>query len=508
VSDDLSGYIKAELAKKTSDSEIISFLSDKGWSVGEIHNALSVHRGEKTRAAHKTFKKFVLWEIPLWFSFFMVVFCSAVAAGTVILIGKENIYSYVLTDPEATHENNYLTYGEQPSLSDPDYFGKVRQQFIDEKIDFIEANLDTMKLFVYEDGQPSIEVPILAKGKDGAWWETPAGLYKVESKERNHYSSFGNVYQPWSMRFQGNFYIHGWPYYKDGTPVSSQFSGGCIRLSDESAKRVYDSVKTGTPVLVYERYFAPDSFVYKEKKPAVSAQNYLAADLRNNFVFVEKDAEALLPIASITKLISALVTTEHYNLDSTLTINEDMIIKTSKPRLKPGMNLGIYELLKLMLVESSNEAALALAEYRGEKSFVSLMNEKARALGLTHTFFVDSYGGGDENVSSAEELFSLAKYLYNNRSFILALTADKLARSPYEAAKFKDIANFNYFASRADFLGGKKGQTTAAHETMVALFEVEISGEKRPIAIIVLQSEDSDGDVEKILQYIKNRFRE
>ncbi|PIP46640.1 MAG: hypothetical protein COX15_00070, partial [Candidatus Colwellbacteria bacterium CG23_combo_of_CG06-09_8_20_14_all_42_19] len=83
----------------------------------------------------------------------------------------------------------------------------------------------------YEKGVFVNEFAILSKGKEGSWWETPAGLYKVQSKEKEHFSSFGRVYQPWSMAFQGNFFIHGWPYYPGGRAVESTYSGGCIRLA-------------------------------------------------------------------------------------------------------------------------------------------------------------------------------------------------------------------------------------------------------------------------------------
>jgi len=93
---------------------------------------------------------------------------------------------------------------------------------------------------------------------------------------------------PFSMQFEGNFFIHGWPYYPDGTSVGSSYSGGCIRLSNEDAKDLYNKIKIGTPVLVLEKDFEKDTFSYQYKKPVISANNYLIADLKSNFVFLEK----------------------------------------------------------------------------------------------------------------------------------------------------------------------------------------------------------------------------
>jgi hypothetical protein len=116
----------------------------------------------------------------------------------------------------------------------------------------IAADLSEMKLYLFEDGHATITVPILSKGKRGSRWETPTGLYKIQTKEENHFSSLGAVYMPKSMQFFGNFFIHGWPYYPDGTPVPEGYSGGCIRLSTEDATRVYDFASRETPLFIWE----------------------------------------------------------------------------------------------------------------------------------------------------------------------------------------------------------------------------------------------------------------
>src|SRR3989344_7276539 len=122
--------------------------------------------------------------------------------------------------------------------------------YIARKESFIEIDLSQMKVSLYKEGGLLKTLPVLSKGRDGSWWETPTGNYKILSKEQNHFSSIGNVWMPWSMQFYGNFFIHGWPYYEDGTPVSSTYSGGCIRLETTDAERLYPLVSTGTPVIV------------------------------------------------------------------------------------------------------------------------------------------------------------------------------------------------------------------------------------------------------------------
>ncbi|MBI2514699.1 L,D-transpeptidase family protein [Candidatus Wolfebacteria bacterium] len=419
---------------------------------------------------------------------------------------KNTVYDYQLNIPEIGPGLLVDEYGSQPALSNPTFFSKVRANFTEQKANFIEADLSGMKLRLYENGEVIKEVPILSKGKEGSWWETPAGLYKIESKEKNHFSSFGKVYQPWSLQFQGNFFIHGWPYYPDGRPVRGDYSGGCIRLSSEDAKAVFDAVKLGTPVLVYEKDFSEsDGFEYQRKPPDVTARNVFIADLKNNYVFFKKEENEVRPIASLAKLLTALVAAEYINLDKEITIKPNMIIPTSKPRLTAGESVRAFDLLYPLLLESSNEAAEAFTSYLGRNRFIEIMNKKAKSLGMENARLVDPAGREDENAGTAQDLFNLAKYLYANRSFVLKITTGKLNYSAYGSPSFTGLQNFNPLHDREDFIGGKIGKTTAAGETLLEIFEMEIQNTKRPIAVVLLGSENSEADAQKILDYIKNK---
>lgn len=407
-----------------------------------------------------------------------------------------------------------LQSGSWPALANADFFGQVRTDFINQKKSFIEADLTAMQVTIYQDGEIVKQVPILTKGRPGSWWETPAGLYQIQTKEKSHFSTFGYVYQPWSMAFQGNFFIHGWPTTPNGAPVASSFSGGCIRLSTADAKIVYDLVKVGMPVLVYAKAFDSDNFEYSEPLierqstlPGVSAKAYLAADLKNNHVLLAQNAVEEVPIASITKLMTALVAAEYINLDATSTVPESAIVSTSVPRLKAGYRINPYQLLYPLLDESSNEAAFMLAGYLGRERFVSLMNQKAVALGMIHTRFTDPAGREDGNVSTAEDLFALAKYLLNNRSFILKITSNTVGYNAYGSSQFADLQNFNVFTGQPGFVGGKVGQTTVAGQTIISLFNETLEGRTRPIVIIALGSTDNAADARAILTHLKTTYQ-
>ncbi len=413
---------------------------------------------------------------------------------------------------EAIPEVDRQTYGSLPALTNPDFFKATHDRLVNEQITFVEADLSEMKLRYYEHGTLNMEMPIKTKGREGSWWETPAGLYKAESKLPSHYSAFGKVYMPWNIPFQGNFFIHGWPYYADGTPVSSSYSGGCIRLSTEDAKRLYDVVGVDTPILVFEKDFAPDAFTYSSpaapdaQHASSEAPVFLAADLKNNFVFAESNSTATVPIASITKLMTALVAVEYINIENNVIINKSMIVPTSKPRLVVGERYSVYDLLHPLLTESSNEAAEAIAQRLGRKWFINLMNQKAKAIGMDHSVFVDPAGREAGNVSTAQDLFALAKYLHNNRSFILKITSGTLGANVYGASSFTNLQNFNIFKDDPDFIGGKVGQTEAAHETDMSVFVSELQGEERPYVIIVLGSNDNERDARNLYEWVKTTY--
>jgi serine-type D-Ala-D-Ala carboxypeptidase (penicillin-binding protein 5/6) len=406
-------------------------------------------------------------------------------------------------EPEPVQE---LQYGTRVSLSEPNFFAETKQGFVDAKTTFIEADLSAMKLRFYEAGEVKIEVPILSKGKEGSWWETPAGLYAIETKSVNHFSSFGKVWQPWSMAFQGNFFIHGWPYYPDGTPVPEGFSGGCIRLADEDVKKVYELAPVGTPVLVHEKDFESDGFVYEPKVPNVNAEHYLLADINNSTVLASSDMDTKVPIASVTKLMTALVAAEHINLDKDVRITQERYVTTLVPRLEGRRTASMYSLLQLLLVESSNEAAEVIASQVGRERFITLMNEKAESLGLENTTFADPSGLDNGNTSSLRDLLRLTQYIYNNRSFIFELSVNENITSAYRTGDFGELQNFNLVDGVENMIGGKVGETLAAGQTSVSLHELTVKDSKRIIAVVLLHSTDRPADVRRLLQYVSDRF--
>lgn len=148
------------------------------------------------------------------------------------------------------------------------------------------------------------------------------------------------------------------------------------------------------------------------KKVRLRSASVLVQDADTGEVVFHKNSEAVVPIASITKLMTAMVTIDRgLDLDQRVVLSrEDIDLrKPTKSRLRPGTVLTRNELLLLALMASENRAAAALGRTypEGKEAFVAAMNRKAIELGMTDSRFVDPTGLNSGNVSSARDLVKL-----------------------------------------------------------------------------------------------------
>ena len=144
-------------------------------------------------------------------------------------------------------------------------------------------------------------------------------------------------------------------------------------------------------------------------KLKLASANALVVDAMDNRAIYTKSADEVTPIASLTKLMTAIVTLEGGQpLEEPIEIDmEDFdYIKGTGSRLRMGTELTRREMLQLALMSSENRAASSLARSYpgGTPAFVAAMNAKARALGMTHTRYADPTGLSPENVSTARDL--------------------------------------------------------------------------------------------------------
>ncbi len=151
-------------------------------------------------------------------------------------------------------------------------------------------------------------------------------------------------------------------------------------------------------------------------KMALRSSVALVQDAASGETLFDKNSETVLPIASITKLMTAMVVLEEkLDLDDRVVISQDDLFATRssriRGRLRPGSELTRDELLLLALMASDNRAAAALARTSpgGTEEFVAAMNREAERLGLHDTRFSDPTGLVPDNVSSAQDLVKLVK---------------------------------------------------------------------------------------------------
>jgi D-alanyl-D-alanine endopeptidase (penicillin-binding protein 7) len=179
----------------------------------------------------------------------------------------------------------------------------------------------------------------------------------------------------------------------------------CLSLAASLAQA---AVATGTAQRVHLRYSNRPTL----NDPALRSSAALVLDLTDSSVLYARRSDVALPIASITKLMTALVVMEAGQpLDEMLAVTEDdrSFGKGSFSRLSPGTAFSRGELMHLALMASENRAAHALGRNYpgGVEACVIAMNAKARELGMTSAHFVEPTGLSDENVASPEDLAKL-----------------------------------------------------------------------------------------------------
>lgn len=502
TADSLSHLIARQHESGATYETILKDLTADGFSVHQVRRAyiLATHPAGLRRTTLYVLAILRQGLFPL-----VTIGIALFSVASILATAEEPPKIYPLYVAEhAKQQAREFTYGANPSFADTRYFMGVKRDLIRQGASFISANLDTMRIEVYKQGLLTLEVPIATKGRPGSWWETPAGIYTVEYRNEKHRSGISGVYQPWSLRFQGNFYIHGWPYHADGERVSSTYSGGCIRLQDEDAERVYALAEVGMPVIVFEKEAEHEQKVFSRKTPSLDAEAYLAVDLASGFVFTEHNRDVQLPIGGLTHIVTALVAAEYINLDAVITVPQHALITTTKPRLKAGQKVRVYDLLFPLLKESSNEAALVLASVLGEKRFIEVMNKKAASLGMRSTHFVDPAGLSEANVSTPADLYQLMLYIESNRSFILRIASGDVRASAYGKSALDDATDTEDVLAKD--VHGVSVERDAQRTHGFFLAQQTIAGEVRTLFMTILGGRRQHEDREVLRDYITDMY--
>jgi len=239
------------------------------------------------------------------------------------------------------------------------------------------------------------------------------------------------------------------------------------------------------------------NFNRAEQEDKITSPAYLAVDLSNNSVLLQNNPDTPYPIASITKLMSAVIAAEEIELNRKIVLTERMLEPYGhSPSLYLGLSVSAENLLKASLIQSTNDAAEALSYFLGKEHFVALMNKKAAELGMTSTVFYDAHGLSPANRSSARDLTKLLSYVYKEHRELLTISRDNNFWLPDKTGRELKFRNLNNFYPFASFLGGKTGYLPQAKQTFASIFEVE----EKTIAVVLLYSENRQADVFAILK--------
>ena len=227
----------------------------------------------------------------------------------------------------------------------------------------------------------------------------------------------------------------------------------------------------------------------------LGAKAVLVSDLDNDEDFIIHNINQRWSLASITKLMTAVLTLEEIGKEKEVVVSKTAIATEGEAgKLETGRLYKIEDLIKIMLVTSSNDAAVALAEFYafGQKSFVKMMNKKAVDLGMVQTVFFDPVGLSPLNQSTAGDIRKLIKYIDKIHPEIFAYSRE---------TNFGELKNINPFAGQPNFLGGKTGYLDEAKENLVSLFSVN----EQRILVIVLGAENRFNQTREILDYLTQR---
>ncbi|MGY3883556.1 D-alanyl-D-alanine endopeptidase [Aeromonas veronii] len=245
-------------------------------------------------------------------------------------------------------------------------------------------------------------------------------------------------------------------------------------------------------------------------KLEVRSSSALVVDVKTGKTLYQKNATKVRPIASLTKLMTALVVLDaKQNLNQTITVDKNDLdrVKHTHSRIRMGTKVTRHDALHLALMSSENRMASALARHYpgGRSAFVRAMNNKARQLGMRNTHFYDSTGLSTRNVSTAQDLGKLAAAAYR-QPLIRQFTQDENREMRFSAPAYSLMFNnTNPLVKNPDWdvRLSKTGFTDEAGRCLV----MRAKPDSRELAIVLLNSVGKRtpiGDANRIRKWLKS----
>ena len=236
---------------------------------------------------------------------------------------------------------------------------------------------------------------------------------------------------------------------------------------------------------------------------ADTAKSTIVMDLDSGRILYEKNANQKRLIASITKIMTAIVAIEEGDLTEKITVGEEVLsMYGTNIYVEVGEKMKLRDLLYGLLLRSGNDASVVIAKAvaGSEEKFVDMMNQKAQEIGMKNTTFKNPHGLDEEseNYSTAYDMALLSKYAYKNKTYRNIVSTDK-----YEVSTGKKTYlwyNRNKLLTTYEYCtGGKNGYTPRAGKTLVTT----ASKNGLNLTIVTL----SDGDIyNNHLELYENMF--
>ncbi len=233
----------------------------------------------------------------------------------------------------------------------------------------------------------------------------------------------------------------------------------------------------------------------------LQAQAVLAMKIDGSRVYYNKNVETQRSIASLTKLMTAIIVLENYDLNEVVKVSSAAVKREGiMGNLRPAELITVRSLLNIMIIDSSNDAAFALAEKR--KDFIFLMNKKAEELGLKNTHFSNPDGIDEpKNYSSALDIAKIFSYLINTHPEASEILKTKNMVVYSVDGKIEHrLENTNQLLGKVDEVAaGKTGYTEEAGGSLILLT-------KSDIITVVLGSLDRFGESEKLINWLRAAY--
>ncbi len=222
--------------------------------------------------------------------------------------------------------------------------------------------------------------------------------------------------------------------------------------------------------------------------PSLDLAAALVADAETGARFMSFNATKRWPLASVTKLMTATVALDVLSPVQKITITQDAFaVDPSEKTLHVGDTYTVTDLLRILLLPSSNVAAEALADAYGRGQFIAEMNRRAVAWGMENTHYDDPSGLSVGSQSTAGDLAVLAQKIYTDYPSILAITrTPQVTVTEISSGSQVVVKNINEFSGQSNFVGGKTGYTDQADGNLLSVF----SDAGHPIVVIVLGTSD------------------